>query len=200
VRDGALWWDPKSSTILSFGGEPYQTLTTTWELTPDGKGSGTWSQVSFSDPEWNALVRPEYGILAASSTTGYSMGGMQTIWPQDTFWAIPGLITFDFASQKWSNLSSVGEYSASGMGIGGAGQLVSSFGSGSEGIMVMIGGIMPANSWDTGGALRSMTNITIFDPSSQSWYSQTATGDVPSSRKNLCIVGAQSSNYSTYEM
>ncbi|CZR69936.1 uncharacterized protein PAC_19837 [Phialocephala subalpina] len=57
VRDGALWWNPNTSTVLSFGGEPYNTLTGTWALTLDGKGSGTWSQVSFSDPEFNTLER-----------------------------------------------------------------------------------------------------------------------------------------------
>lgn len=84
------------------------------------------------------------------------------------------------------------------MAFAGAGQFVPSFGE--EGVMVMIGGIAPTNSWDTSGALRSMTNITVFDPETGSWYSQTATGDVPMARKNMCVVGVQSSNESTYEM
>jgi hypothetical protein len=84
------------------------------------------------------------------------------------------------------------------MALAGAGQFVPSFGK--EGVMVMIGGVVPTNSWDTSGALRSMTNITIFDPETGSWYSQTATGDVPMARKNMCVVGAQSNNGSTYEM
>ncbi|KAM3070000.1 hypothetical protein ACMFMG_003964 [Clarireedia jacksonii] len=198
VRDGALWWNPNTSTVLSFGGEPYNTLTGTWALTLNSKGSGTWSQVSFSDSKFKTLVRPGYGLRAASSTTGYSMGGMQTIFPSDTYWSIPGLITFDFASQKWSNLSTIGIYSESGMALYGAGQFVPSFGS--EGVMVMIGGAVPTNSWDKSGALRPMTNITVFDPSSQGWYSQTATGDIPMSRRDICIIGVQSSSESTYEI
>jgi hypothetical protein len=202
VRDGALWWNPSTSSILSFGGEPYDNdipLSPTWALSPDGKGAGTWSKVSFSsDPVFNRLVRPEYGLIAASSTTGYSMGGMQTTFPSDYFWAIPGLITFEFATQKWSNITSIGKYSASGMAINGAAQFVPSFGN--KGIMVMIGGMVPSSSWDVVGAIRSMTNITIFDPSSGAWYSQTATGDVPSAKKNLCVIGVQASNASTYEL
>jgi hypothetical protein len=144
------------------------------------------------------MVRPEYGLLASSSTAGYSMGGMQTAFPSDIFWAIPGLVTFDFATQAWSNHTSVGKYSSTGLAVHGAAQFIPSYGE--KGVMIMLGGVAPTSQWDTYDPLRSMSNITIYDPSSGAWYSQTATGDTPISRKNLCVVGVQSSNESTYEM
>jgi hypothetical protein len=111
------------------------------------------------------------------------------------------MITFNFASSQWANLTTVGLYSESGMALAGSSQFIPLFGK--AGLIVMIGGAVPTSSWDTGGTggpLRSMSNITIFDPYYQEWYSQTATGDVPAARRNFCLVGAMSINETTYEM
>jgi hypothetical protein len=80
VRNGALWWDRNSSSVISFGGEPYTGIPLyIWALAPDGNGAGSWSELYGPvDPIWETLVRPEYGLLAASSETGYSIGGMVT--------------------------------------------------------------------------------------------------------------------------
>lgn len=68
------------------------------------------------------------------------------------------------------------------------------FGSG-EGIVVLLGGIV----FET-QTMRSMAEIVVFDPATQQWYSQTATGDIPDVRRKICITGAQGTNTSTYEM
>ncbi|KAH0536099.1 hypothetical protein FGG08_007004 [Glutinoglossum americanum] len=167
TRDGALWWDRNSSRIISFGGEPFSEIPLyVWALTPDGNGAGSWSELYGPDDSlWKTLVRPEYGLIAASPETGYFMGGMVTKWPEDLYWAIPGMITFDFASSRWTNLTSVGLYSASGMALGGSAQFVPPFGE--AGLIIMMGGVVPSSSWDTGGSFRPMSNITIFDPHHQ---------------------------------
>jgi hypothetical protein len=108
------------------------------------------------------------------------------------------MVTFDFANSRWTNLTTVGLYSASGMALDGSAQFVPQFGE--KGVIVMMGGIEPSASWDTKGPLRPMSNITIFDPYNQNWYSQSATGDVPLARANFCLVGASSTNGTTYEM
>jgi hypothetical protein len=201
VRDGALWWDSKTSSVISFGGEPYTGIPLyIWALTPDGNGSGTWSEMyGPGGPLWQHYVRPEYGLVAASSTTGYFMGGMVTFWPQDMYYAIEGLVEFSFGNSTWSNSSTVGQYSGSGFGLFGGAQVISSFGK--AGVLIIVGGMVPDSPWVISSAsLRPMSNVTVYDIASGNWYSQTATGDVPVSRQNFCMTGAQGTNGSTYEM
>jgi hypothetical protein len=97
-----------------------------------------------------------------------------------------------------TNITTAGRYSSSGMSIDGAAQFVASFGE--AGLLILLGGNTPILSFDANSVLRPMSNITIYDPSSMLWYSQTATGDIPAPRSNMCIVGAQSTNSSTFEM
>lgn len=201
AKSEALWRNANSSTVLAFGGQTYGVSSdSTWALSPDGQGSGSWLGVSFDDPNWQSIIRPEYGLVAASSTTGYSLGGIVSNFRTSSVYAIPGMVTYDFASGKWNNLTVSGAYSATGMGAYGVAQFVPSFGA--AGLIIMMGGIIPSNASDTNPreSLRLMSNITIFDAASQKWYSQTATGDVPPARNGACIVGAQGLNSSTYEM
>lgn len=107
------------------------------------------------------------------------------------------MVELDFGSSQWSNIITAGQYSSSGMSTHGAAQFVPSFGK--AGILVLLGGNAPLSSFDTENELRPMSNITIYDPSSRLWHWQTATGDVPVSRSDMCIVGAQSTNLSTFE-
>ena len=84
------------------------------------------------------------------------------------------------------------------MSTNGAAQFLPSFGK--AGILVLLSGNVPLSSFDTNSMLKPMSNITIYDLSFKLWYSQTATGDVLASRSDICIVGAQSTNSSTFEM
>lgn len=194
----ALWWIPKTSSILVFGGEPYTAAADSiWTLKPDGNGAGTWTQqYSSNDSIWQSLTWPDYGSIAASSTTGYCLGG--GVLYNRTLETITGMTELDFGSSQWSNVTTAGQYSSSGTSIGGAAQFVLSFGK--AGILVLLGGSAPLSSFTVGDSLRPMSNITIYDPSSGLWYSQTATGDFPAPRVDMCVGGAQSTNSSTYEM
>lgn len=199
AQASTLWYNANASSVLSFGGQTYgASSTTTWALHPDGTGAGSWSQVSFNDPNWQSIGRPAYGLDAASSTAGYSLGGTVSNGDGSKNYAVPGLVTFDFASGKWSNLSTIGTYSASGLAVGGSSQFVPLYGK--SGVILMIGGSIPSAPGDTDGPLRVLSNITVFDVATQKWYSQTATGDVPQARNVTCVVGAQGSNGSSYEM
>ncbi|KAI9668477.1 MAG: hypothetical protein M1829_005355 [Trizodia sp. TS-e1964] len=108
------------------------------------------------------------------------------------------MVELEFESGQWSNITTAGQYSASGMSVGGSAQFVPSFGK--AGILVLLGGDTPLSTFSSGNTLRSLSNITVYDPTSKLWYSQTATGDVPASRIDICIAGAQSTNSSTYEI
>jgi hypothetical protein len=168
-------------------------------LIPDGIDFGTWCEIIGPvDPVWQTLVRPELGLYAASLETGYVIGGLIQNFAGDRSFAIPGLIAFDFASKHFTNLTTAGLYSPSGMAFAGSAQFVPSFGK--AGLLVMIGGRVPSVASDVGGALRPMPYITIFDIHEGKWYSQTASGDDPLARKNFSMVGVMSSNSNTYEM
>jgi hypothetical protein len=201
----ALWWIPDISSFVVFGGTPYTTITdpyttitnSVWSLTPDGNGAGTWSEEIFPRDFWQSVTWPCYGSIAASSTTGYILGGYAQY--GNTLGAITGMFALDLEDLGIStNITTDVQYSSSGMSTDGAAQFVPFFGR--AGILVLLGGNAPLSSFDTNSLLKPMSNITIYDPSSKLWYSQTATGDVPASRRDVCIVGAQSTNSSTFEM
>jgi hypothetical protein len=186
--------------VIAFGGDPYESPPPyIWALAPDGHGAGSWSELyGPADPIWDALVRPAYGVTAASPETGFVLGGLATNSSGDPAFAISGMIELDFATKQWTNLTTGGLYSPNGMAVGGSAQFVTSFGK--KGLVVMIGGTAPTSAWNAGNPPRPMSNITIFDPDDNRWYSQTATGDVPSPRRDFCTVGVVSSNESSYEM
>ncbi|KAF4624625.1 hypothetical protein G7Y89_g13543 [Cudoniella acicularis] len=199
-KNEVLWWIPEISSFEAFGGQPYTATTNSiWSLKPDGNGAGTWSEkTSPSDTFWQSVTWPCYGSNAASSTNGYILGGYAQY--GNTLGAITGMIELGFANSlsNSTNITTAGQYSSSGMSGDGAAQFVASFGE--TGILVLLSGKAPLSSFDTNSMLRPMSNITIYDPSSMLWYSQTATGDVPGSRCDICIVGAQSTNSSTFEI
>ena len=44
----------------------------------------------------------------------------------------------------------------------------------------------------------SMSNITLFDPSTQLWHYQPSSGDIPSQRDRFCVVGASGGDNTTF--
>lgn len=63
---------------------------------------------------------------------------------------------------------------------------------GIDGILIVLGGgDLPSGGFNL---------ITIYDSHAESWYSQTATGDIPEPRTGFCAVGAQGGDSSTFEM
>lgn len=45
-----------------------------------------------------------------------------------------------------------------------------------------------------------MSVITMYDIASGTWYTQTATGDIPPPRSEFCAVGAAGNNGSSFEL
>ena len=44
----------------------------------------------------------------------------------------------------------------------------------------------------------SMSNITLFDPLTQFWHYQPSSGDIPSHRDRVCVVGASGGDNATF--
>lgn len=61
---------------------------------------------------------------------------------------------------------------------------------GPHGLVIIFGGESPdITGYDPGYSRRSMDNITVYDPKTQIWYSQAASGDhIPYSRLKFCTV------------
>ena len=79
---------------------------------------------------------------------------------------------------------------------------------GHNGLIVVFGGdTSDLVSYTPGAQPRSMKDISLYDPVTRVWYSQTATGDqIPSARSQFCTVVArdpsmvQGAKNGTYEM
>ncbi|KAI9766650.1 MAG: hypothetical protein M1839_004790 [Geoglossum umbratile] len=209
-----LWSDPANDTIYAYGGQlsysvPWVGGSTVpqeafWAFKVDGKGGGSWRQLDMSDsPTWVSLTRTTGGLGASSSSAGYNLGGYAGSRTSqktgiDGFIPIPGLQTYNYTSGAWSNNSALG-YSKFGTAQVGGMVHVPSWGP--AGLLVIVGGqTSPLTSWSDGGTMVSMSNITVFEPQNQTWYHQTATGDIPTQRDRFCLVGAQGGDNSTYEI
>ena len=210
-----FWTDVAANTVYAYGGEispfiPWVGSTTTpleslWSFTSGPEG-GTWKSLDQSSPVFDSITRPCQGSVASGNIGGFNLGGYASPWTSQKIdgsgqWQIPvpGLQFYNFTSQEWSNNSATA-YTPYGTAIYSGTVYVPTWGS--AGLLVAFGGrTSPSlSSFVENTAYLAMSNISIFDPSTQSWYHQKATGDVPTQREMFCIVGIGSDIKSTYGM
>ena len=110
---------------------------------------------------------------------------------------LPGLVTFDMASNSFVNTSTSGKniYGGDGFAVNGIMQYVPSFGS--MGVFIAMGGSVEAS--ETPNVLQSFDKVSVYDPAAKQWYNQTTTGNIPLPRLKSCAAGVASSN-GTYDM
>ncbi|KAI9845417.1 MAG: hypothetical protein M1837_004895 [Sclerophora amabilis] len=176
-------------------------------FTPDGRGNGVWSTtMDFVGTDFRSLHRPSGGLTAFSNESAYYLGGisnrftspeLSTLSASETR-PLPGMLEFNFESGRWRNLSSAA-YSA--QGLAAFGQMVHVPGFGPKGIFVMLGGASEGlTEYDVNAKFQPFDGITIFEPSTQSWFRQEATGDVPEPRIDFCATVTQAAGAATYEI
>ncbi|MCJ1463896.1 hypothetical protein MMC07_002505 [Pseudocyphellaria aurata] len=205
----SLWYDEHEDLIYSgfegsvseFGDGPSPPPLSLWSFKPDGSGSGSWNKEIGSDSSvWDTLTRPSQSMMAFGSGSAYALGGYgnsQTALAANNSQndiAVPGLVQFNLTTKKFSN-STAGGYSFNGTAEKGAMHYVPSFGP--DGLFVVMGGDDVWHSNYT--SLTDLTTVSIYDPSSQQWFNQTTTGNIPQPRKEFCLAGIESNN-STYEI
>ena len=201
---GALWLDHSGETFYAYdGGVSWAPLTplsvppnALWEFTPSGK-LGTWSLVNFSpQSNFTALDRVDNGIYGYGNGLGFALGGTETTATESliysSMYAPPGMVIFNSTSQEWFNIS-MDAISNSGTASDGVGQFVPSFGP--AGLFFVLGGISTSESQ----AYFALDNIAMYEPLSQQWLFQEASGDVPSPGEFACAVGVEGDN-GTYEV
>lgn len=193
-RPGIFWQDITKSVVL-YGGDDYSGRSsfdqpyTIWEFDPGSPatGDGSWEPTK---GKLNSITWPHQPSSVDTPSGGVVVGGYAYIPGTSTPLLNKTIVGKD---NVYTGLPYIGRFSKDGITAGGA-QFVPSYGTG-KGLIVYIGGY--TQSPDT---LLSMSTIDIYDIASQQWYSQTAGGDVPAPTRNFCIIGAQGTNVSTYEV
>jgi hypothetical protein len=219
LNKGALWYDAPDGTIFGeFSGETSQLPEvfnqtfpqSVWRFTPDGRGSGGWNETIFAtDPMWTHFTRPSSGLTAFSPEGGVYLGGYSTFTtspqtnslPPGVNIPLPGMVTHSYQTGIFDNETAT---AFGGIGTAQDGALVYVPTFGTQGLYIALGGATtgPFEDQNNPPVKRQMDNITVYDPDSQSWYWQQATGDIPAPRINTCATGAQSNSGGnvTYEM
>jgi hypothetical protein len=194
LNSQAIWTDESSNSFWIWGGAatdgspppPDQA----WKFSADGNGGGSWSLEPPSNPRiFNELSRPVGCAYTQGDGVGYCMGGLLTSQSNasvasDT--AVAGLVTFGMSSLVWTNTSvprtlvnAQAEYVPFGP----------------NGLILLLGG----TSGDSTPVLNDFVNISFYDPITKAFYSQRATGAIPTGRQRFCSVGAPGPN-NTFEV
>lgn len=207
-----FWYDNSHKNAYAYGGEvsylqnggtiPSEAL---WKFVPLSAGEGgSWQSVDISgDDEWRMITRPSGGSATFGPSGGFNLGGYAnsrtspktSTLPNSI--PIPGLQFVNFTSGAVTNNSALG-FSHDGTSAMGGLVYVPTWGH--SGIVVAIGGQTSPflDNFADGQQYIYMSNISIFDPSSQTWFHQAASGVVPTQRDRFCVVGAQGGDNSTY--
>ncbi|KAK5130843.1 hypothetical protein LTR08_001615 [Meristemomyces frigidus] len=211
-----LWVSNDSSSFYVFGGEmqgyiggtgPVQPML--WQFKADNSGGGTWSKAGMAqDSVYDSLSAPTHALATSGNGLGFALGGASNCQTYSSphlcageQTPLPGLVMFNMSSNSFSNISASGKngYSTYGTAYGGGAQLAPTFGA--EGVALFFGGQTSGPTQIDGSSPAiSLTQIAVFDPHSQTWYTQQASGnDIPEARVFFCSVGVQGDN-GTYEI
>ena len=205
-RPGLFWQDSTKSLILYSGDDysgrsSYAKPYTIWEFTPSN-GDGIWkpTTASLKDITW-----PRFASTVDTPSGGFVTGGFSYI-PRGKFEPLRNM-TIVGDPKTFTGLQNIGPFLKGGIHYGNA-HFVPSFGTG-KGMIVYIGGttygtIPPKRSMTRRAGepdtFLSLSTIYMYDIASQLWYTQTAGGDVPTSRRSFCMTGARETNTNSYEM
>lgn len=199
-----LWPSSDNQTFFAFGGEesyldhpwlPPEILN--WEFRTDGRGGGEWNVFNAnSNSVFFNLTRPADGLGGVMDNTGYIFGGYThshsspaTVHQQDAI-AVPNIVSFNITSGEWNN-DTAPDYLERHTGSYGLSHAVPTFGP--LGLLLVTGTTLSVTGPDP------LSDITLYEPSSKKWYTQTASGDIPAGRDHPCTVGVSGEN-GTYEM
>lgn len=194
LNSQAIWTDESTNSFWVWGGAAANgnqpPSDQTWKFSADGGGGGSWSLEQPSNPRvFDELSRPVGCAYTQGDGVGYCMGGLLTSQSNSSVvgdTAVAGLVSFGMISSVWTNTSVTrtlvnarAEYAPFGP----------------NGLIILLGG----TSGDSPAGLVDFTNITFYDPVTKQFFSQQATGTIPTSRESFCSVGVTGPN-KTYEV
>lgn len=209
-----FWNDEIRQNVYAYGGwlsslnnDPYGSNNvppeTLWAFVTNGT-YGTWQNFNqSSDPVFRNLTRPTFGSAASGAVGGFGVGGYESFQSSPrtenlaSLVPSPGLQFYNYTAQSWYNNSGEG-YSPDGTSVYAGTIYLPTWGA--AGLVAIFGGQTTTNrtGFTDGDSYLSMSNISLFDVSSQSWYYQQSTGDTPSQRDRFCVVGASGGDNTTF--
>ena len=219
LNSGCLWPNAQGDALYNFAGEisfwvAWPNISHTqppslWRFVPDNVGGGIWT-VEDTAGSLFPSISPTGGLQTSGNGVGYYLGGDLdfTTYPQLPFEdviSLQGLTEFNSSTGAWSNLTSTEVYTTgnpelySGQASYGAAHFVPTFGP--EGVVVFFGVRPPVlNPFWNATYAGSMTQLSVFEPLSQTWYNQTAAGpSIPDWRADFCTTGIAGDD-GTYQM
>ena len=204
VRQPLLFYDTPRNKISRFGGWPYETTdfpSILWSFTP-GTNNVDWKNETTPSTDGLSIDSPGpfASAITYTDTTFYNFGGNVVSIPLPDMTVLSGLVTRNLEAQDWANatadIPNQSPYRTQA-------RMAHAPNFGGQGYLVMVGGESPpteASFYETGSFLTDMSTITLYDIETQTWFTQTATGDVPPPRSEFCAVGASSSDGSNFDM
>ncbi|KAI0478640.1 hypothetical protein GGR56DRAFT_331577 [Xylariaceae sp. FL0804] len=206
--DNQIYWtDASTSSLYTWAGSTYsadQPPNAMWRLAADGNGGGEWSEVEQQDfREFSSLVRPVGAAFTQGNSVGYALGGATTPPMDDESTAsgsmgnaLTGLVSYNLETGQWANSSSAA-YGGYGTSLNALAEFVPF---GPDGLLLFLGGAeSPVEATNETIQQMSLDTVTLYDPASNTWYTQTTSGDRPPTMQSACSVGVQGPN-NTYEI
>jgi hypothetical protein len=198
----APWSDDKARYMYGGVGPSAELSTDLWEFTASGSGGGSWALQSPANTDvLIGIIPTSQAGRASCNGTGVYLGGYTYVDIGNALYlfAVPGLLTYDYATRTWANESSLGLNSFGTM-LSGAAACVQGFNQ--KGLFLPLGGEVwnTRSAWPADGSgLLDLGTVQMYDVDTNKWYSQTTTGDTPGQRSDMCVTGALGQN-GTYEM
>lgn len=212
LDDGSLWYSAKDNALIAgFSGAaprfntPAAPALGLWSFKLDGTGGGTWSADAGGAAAVRSasLTRPYQGLSAYGGDIALTLGGYEndrTRPPNVNFTVnlpVPGLVTYNMSTDTFTNSSAAG-YRRNGTAERGVLHYVPAFGP--KGVFVVLSGdTSDLQDYNAASNIQPLSKVTVYDPSTGSFYNQTTTGNIPNGRIEFCAAGASSTN-GTYEM
>ena len=227
LNQQALWLDPSGETFYAYDGGLSPSYTgggseplTIWELpeppdnalwqfSPSSTGeSGGWSQILIPPASnFSTLSRTVAGAYGFGGDLGFAIGGWENGFTDGalrgdlTTYNAPDMVVYNMSSQIWYNVSTeaISYYRTAHLGTA---QFVPSFGP--AGLLFMLGGESTSGSsvrWPNSlpHQFFPLDSLSMYEPQSQTWLSQTTNGDIPSGVLSPCVVGIEGDEH-TYEV
>lgn len=197
VEGGVLWGDSLNKTFYVFGGAITAGLPGEFHLFGYDIINDRWWD--FGAPKATWLDIPSYGAGVGVSQTGegYYYGG----WISNTSmqgWTNPptmssSLYKYEYDQNRFTLANPPTDNLARAEGT-----MVWIPAGDNTGMFVYLGGIYDLGNGTT--AAQPMNEILVYDPGSNEWFTQTATGQVPPNRRRHCADVAWAPDQSSYNI
>ncbi|KAI0444074.1 hypothetical protein F4803DRAFT_573692 [Xylaria telfairii] len=200
------WTDPSTKSLYTWGGitsdgsPPSQDL---WRLQADGSGGGSWTQVTQRDfVTFSKLKGTSGSAFTQTADAGFAFGGAATKSSDSSVakglpgYATPGLVSYNFQTGEWEN-STTSSYGGYGTSLNARAEYVPF---GPNGLLLFLGGAeTPVDATNDTIVEMNWNRITMVDPVTKQWHTQTTSGTKPPTIESHCSVGVPGPN-GTYEI